>query len=80
MSVRRPGAIAAGYARQSKMERRPFVHFGLKPDFAAVQLDDPLRRRQADARALKFLRPVQPLKNAENLVGIPHVNPPRCRG
>ena len=57
------------------MECRALARLRLGPDAAAVAVDDPLHDRQAHPRALVILGPVQPLEHAEELMGIPHVEP-----
>ncbi len=51
----------------------PRSELRLRPDAPAVALDDALHDRQADAGAFIFLRAVQPLEDAEELVGVAHV-------
>ena len=63
-----------GLARsESEVERRALVGLGVGPDAAAVAVDDPLHDGEADAGALIVLGPVQPLEDAEQLVGVAHV-------
>src|SRR5881394_4631177 len=64
-----------GHSGESEEERGAAVHFAVRPDAAAVPLDDALRQGQPHAGALEFVRPMEPLKHAEQLVGIAHVEP-----
>src|ERR1700674_866074 len=56
-----------------EVERCPSIDRRLGPNAPAVALDDALHDRQADAGAFEILRAMQPLKHAEKLVGILHV-------
>jgi len=49
------------------------IYFGLCPNAPAMAMDDALHNRQSDARAFKFIRAMQPLKNSEQFVCILHV-------
>src|SRR5690606_1698046 len=80
-TARRRGSCAsttrAGKAKLSlaafgegEVERRALAFDALGPDRAAVALDDPLDRRQADAVAGKLLLRVQALERTEQLVGV----------
>src|SRR2546427_12833272 len=60
---------------KSEIETRALVGFSLGPDPASKSPNDPVDDRQADAGTFVVLGPVQPLKNAEKLVGITHVEP-----
>jgi len=55
---------------QRKIERRALVDLGLGPDAPAVALDNALRERQPNARALEVLFTVQPLEHPKELVRI----------
>src|SRR5688572_24818680 len=58
---------------KGEREGRAVAGLGLGPDSAAVTLDDPLDDRQANARAVIFLGPMQALEDAEELVSVAHV-------
>src|SRR5205823_427473 len=58
---------------ESEKERRAFVRLRIRPNAPAMTMNDPLYDCKADAGALVFLGPVQPLENAEQLVSVPHV-------
>src|SRR5438477_565822 len=58
---------------KSKVKCRAFVYFSLGPDAPAVAVDDALHDGQADARAFVILGAVQPLEDAEEFVGILHI-------
>src|SRR5438046_2133581 len=58
---------------QCKTERGATIRFGLSPDVAAVAVHDALHDRQAYARTLVVLGPVQPLKDSEELARVPHI-------
>src|SRR6185312_15404903 len=60
---------------QGETEGRAAIGRGFCPDAAAVAADDPMYRRQSDARALEFAFGVQALEGAEELAGILHVEP-----
>ena len=49
------------------------INGSLRPDPPAMAQNDALRKGQANARSLVLLRAVQPLENAEELVGVGHV-------
>src|SRR5262245_59607246 len=53
----------------------PLVNDGVRPDPAAMAMDDALHDGQADACALEVLRPMQTLEDSEELVRILHVEP-----
>src|SRR5438876_3199187 len=59
--------------RESEKERRAFVRLRIRPNAAAMTMNDALDDCKTDARAPIFLGPVQPLEDAEQLVGVPHV-------
>src|SRR5262245_16724656 len=63
------------YIRRRKIECCAAVHDAFRPDSAAVPGNNALHRRQADARAFELFRPMQPLKDAEEFVGILHIEP-----
>src|SRR5712672_3333515 len=71
LARRRPAASL----RQAEGERRALARFRLGPDAAAMALDDAVDDREADAGALELLGAVQPLKGAEELGGVAHVEP-----
>src|SRR5690242_20838900 len=73
----RPGHSGGGrtLAGEGKEERRAAVHLAVRPDTAAVPLDDALRQGQPDAGALELVGAMQPLKHAEQLVDVAHVEP-----
>src|SRR4051794_20543130 len=56
-----------------KIKGRPSIRFSLGPGAAAVAVNDPAHVRQADARALKLRRAMEPLKDTEKLAGVFHV-------
>src|SRR4051794_31911983 len=58
---------------ERKVERRSLVDGPFGPDAAAVAMDDPLYRRQADPGALELGLVVEPLEGTEQLVGVRHV-------
>src|SRR5882672_8491424 len=58
---------------EREVERGALARLGIGPDPAAVPMDDPLHRRQPDARALILVARVQTLESAEQLVGVRHV-------
>src|SRR5450756_1084962 len=60
---------------KGEMKYRAMVHFGLGPYPAAVTADDALHDGQANPRAFKILRPVEPLEHAKQLVHILHIKP-----
>ena len=60
---------------QGEVEGCPFAQLSLRPDPAAVPVDDALDYGQADAGAFVFLGAVQPLEDAEQLVGIARIKP-----
>src|ERR687889_2474038 len=53
---------------EREVERGPLAHLPLRPDPAAVPVDDSRHRRQAYPRPLELILPVQPLEGAEKLV------------
>src|SRR5450755_2866191 len=55
------------------MEGRALAGLGFGPDAPAVPVDDALHGGEADAGALELELAVQPLKGAEELVGVLHV-------
>src|SRR5215204_1243207 len=57
-------------ASKREVERGPLTHRSLRPDPAAVPVDDASYRRQAYPRPLELILPVQPLEGAEELVCI----------
>ena len=57
------------------MERGALPHAPLRPDPAAVAIDDPLYRREADASAGELAGEVEPLERREQAVGVAHVEP-----
>src|SRR4051812_48071563 len=61
--------------RKIEIERGAFAKFCLGPNSATMLVDDPLNRRQADARPFEFFAPVQALEDAEQLAGVLHVEP-----
>src|SRR5688572_13996128 len=63
----------SGYIRQRKIKRRAAVQDAFRPDSPAVPGDDALHPRQANAGAFELLRAMQPLKHAEEFVGVLHV-------
>src|SRR5207237_10499454 len=60
-------------ASQCKVKCRALVHCGLGPDAPTVAVDDVLHNSVAHACTLIFLRAAQPLKDAEEPIGITHV-------
>src|SRR5204862_5699849 len=60
---------------QREIERSALVDSALGPDAAPVPRHDPPDGGQTDAGAFELLGPVQPLEDAEQLVGILHVEP-----
>src|SRR5205085_1776020 len=58
---------------QREIKRRSAVHAAFGPDLASVALDDLARRRQSNSCAFEFLRGMQTLEHAEELVGISHI-------
>ena len=58
---------------EREVERRALADGTFGPDAAAVAMDDPLHRRQADPGALELGLVVQPLERSEQLVGVRHV-------
>src|SRR5438046_434319 len=75
-STNRISAVSSGMSSslsEGEEKRRALFRLGLGPDAATVPVDDALHDGQADARALKFVGPMQPLKHSEKLSGILHV-------
>src|SRR6185312_10059670 len=65
-----PGAAnARGKSRKSEVERCAPIRLALRPDAAAVTLDDAPRDRQANARTFEILRGVKALEDAEQALG-----------
>src|SRR6266403_4010087 len=60
---------------QGEIKRGSFVHLSLRPDATAVTLNDALNDGQADAGAFEVLHSMQPLKDAEQLRRITHIEP-----
>lgn len=58
---------------QGEVKACPFAHFALGPDAAAVAVHDPLNGRKANPGPLEFALGVKPLKDAEELRGVGHV-------
>src|SRR2546430_15763899 len=69
----RPAAPSSLRLGQREVERGALVHFALGPHAAAMPLHDPFHDRQADARALELLGLMEPLKYAEQLVGVARI-------
>src|SRR5947207_2122426 len=59
--------------RQSKIEGRAVIGFGLRPDTAAMTGNNSLNGRQADPAAFEFIGGMQALKGAEKLLRMLHV-------
>src|SRR5207245_1843643 len=86
-SARRVNASSSGLSSTKRIERscmirssskreikgRAPVGGALGPDLAAVAVDDPLYRGEPDPRAGELAGRVQPLKRAEQLGGVRHV-------
>src|SRR6185437_3263715 len=64
---RTSGKSTCGSARQREVKRRSTVHSGLRPDFAAVAVNDALDGGQPDARTRELGFRVQALERAEKL-------------
>src|SRR5712691_7747967 len=60
---------------QREIKRGALVHCAFGPDAAPVPRHDPPDGGQTNAGAFELLGPVQPLEDAEQLVGILHVEP-----
>src|SRR5438093_1586472 len=58
---------------EGEVEGGALIGLGVGPDASAVALDDALHDGQADSGPLVLLGPVQPLEDAEQLVGVAHV-------
>src|SRR5437868_11292633 len=70
-------AIACGNGcdrsrRQGKEKRRATIQLGLRPNAAAVLLDDARGSGQPDARSFEIFRAMQSLEGAEELVSVLH--------
>jgi hypothetical protein len=59
-----PRLPIAGLNRDGKKKRRSFPWLRLRPDAAAVPLDDPMADCETNART-RVLAPMQPLKHVE---------------
>src|SRR5579864_5133293 len=60
-------------ASKRKVKCRALVDLCFRPDTSPVTVNDALHNRQTDAGSLEVLNAMQPLKDAEELVDIPHV-------
>src|SRR4029453_6612445 len=58
---------------QGEQEGGPTAWCRLRPDPAAVPLDDPLDEGQSDPGPLVLVLAVQPLEDLEQLAGVAHV-------
>src|SRR5580704_2647426 len=67
------GVAGLSSARQRKIKRSAFIYFRLRPDVAAMPLDNALHDGQANSGAFKGLDRVQTLKNAKELARVLHV-------
>src|SRR6266704_3710241 len=67
--------MAAPRSLKGEIEGGAAIDRPLGPHAAAVPVDDPLHRSEADAGPGKLLRRVEPLERAEQLVGVRHVEP-----
>src|SRR5262245_53624518 len=65
--------MTAASTRQRKVECGALVHLGFRPDATAMALNDALGNREADPGALKLVRTVKPLEDAEELLSELHV-------
>ena len=70
-TLRAPGARFV--CRKGEVEGRAFSRLSLGPHPAAVALDDPLHRGQADAVALKLVSTGEPLEGDKQFVRMGHV-------
>src|SRR5690349_684713 len=59
--------------RHREIERCPSSWFAIRPDLAAMALDDPLYIRQTDTRARIFIVPNKSFKRTKELVRISHI-------
>src|SRR5215210_2011238 len=66
--LRRDRAVPDLPASEREVEGGPLAYLSLRPDPAAVPVDDAGYRRQAYPRPLELILPVQPLEGAEQLV------------
>src|SRR5688500_8918221 len=66
--LRRDRAVPDIPPSKREVERGPLTHRSLRPDTAAVPVDDSRYGRQAYPRPLELILPVQPLEGAEQLV------------
>ena len=58
------------------MERRPLPDLAFSPDASAMTGDDAMHDGQTDAGAFELVVAVQPLKHAEQLLHVLHVEAP----
>src|ERR1700704_2013989 len=58
---------------QGEIESRSNIDCAVRPDFAAMALDDTSDQSQPDARSWKVLSPMQSLEYSEELVAVAHV-------
>src|SRR5215212_5013992 len=68
--LRRCRVVPLVPAPEREVEGCPLAHVALRPDPAAVPVDDARHRRQPYARPLKLVLPVQPLESPEQLVRV----------
>jgi hypothetical protein len=55
---------------QSEEKGRAALHFRLHANFATVPVNDALHRSQSNPGALKLILSMEPLENAEKLIGV----------
>jgi hypothetical protein len=56
-----------------EIECGAFTRFGLGPDSAAMSMNDPRDGGQSNADAFEFVVPMQPLKRAEQVLCVGHI-------
>src|SRR5207253_3484588 len=69
-NLRFPGRC---FGAQAEIESSAFIHLGLRPDAAAVLVNDTLHHGQSHTGPFEILTAMQALKDAEQLVRIFHI-------